>query len=206
MMGVGVASGAVVSFAAQVARPAVEKQIARAALTKTAWYGPMKQVLRLIGVKLTKQTLANTVSKAVPVVGGVVSGGMTMVTLDTQSKRLMRHLREIPPPNVDAAQYMAALRELDDREPSRLQSMGEAVGAVASGMVDPFRAVDLDGDGIPDEPRAMTAAKRGVTAAFGGLARASARVRRGRGETPAGGDAPAADETAEGSPEDDSVE
>lgn len=116
MMGVGAASGAVTSFAASVAAPAVQKQIAKAALTKTSWYSPMKQVLRFIGIRVTKQTFANTVSKAVPVVGGVVSGGMTMVTLSTQSKRLMRHLRELPPPHVDAAEYLAALRLTDSAE------------------------------------------------------------------------------------------
>lgn len=116
MMGVGAASGAVTAFAANVARPAVQKQVAKVALTKTVWYTPLKQVLRIVGIKLTKQTLASTVAKVVPVVGGVVSGGMTMVMLDSQSKRLMGHLRSLPPPNVDVVAYLSALRELDDQD------------------------------------------------------------------------------------------
>ena len=40
-------------LAANVARPALQKQITGVALTKTAWYTPMKQVLRVIGIKLT---------------------------------------------------------------------------------------------------------------------------------------------------------
>lgn len=98
MMGVGGASASVSLFAVQVARPAVQKKIASVALTKTAWYLPMKQTLRVIGVQITKQSFAKTVSKVVPVVGGVVSGSLTFVTLNTQSKRLMKHLRELPPP------------------------------------------------------------------------------------------------------------
>ncbi len=159
MMGVGAASGVVTSFAANVARPAVEKRIANVALTKTAWYLPMKQVLSIVGIKVTKQTFANTVAKAVPVVGGVVSGGMTLITLDSQSKRLMRHLREIPPPNVDAAEYLATVRKGDADGPDRTRSMGAAMGDAMSATVDRFRSVDLDGDGIPDEPRARTALK-----------------------------------------------
>ncbi|WP_051084625.1 hypothetical protein [Kribbella catacumbae] len=69
MMGVGGASVSVGLFATQVARPAVQKKIASVALTKTAWYVPMKQTLRVIGVHVTKQSFARTASNVVPVVG-----------------------------------------------------------------------------------------------------------------------------------------
>lgn len=114
MMGVGGASVAVTNFAASVARPAVQKQIAGIALTKTAWYTPMKQVLRVIGVKLTKDSFARTVAKTVPLAGGVVSGGLTYATLRVQSGRLIRHLRRLPPPHVDAEEYLAGLDVVDE--------------------------------------------------------------------------------------------
>ena len=164
-MGVGAASGAVTNFAANVARPAVEKQIAKTALTKTTWYGPMKQVLRIVGVKVTKQTFAKTVAKVVPVVGGVVSGGMTMVLLDTQSKRLMQYLRRLPPPNVDAAEYLQAIQRADIEAAGRTGGLGTAVGGAVSGTIDRFRSIDLDGDGVADEARAKTAAKSAASAA-----------------------------------------
>ena len=88
MMGVGGASATVTTFAANVARPALQKQITGVALTKTAWYTPMKQVLRVIGIKLTKDSFAKTVTKVVPVAGGVLSGGLTYATLRVQSGRL----------------------------------------------------------------------------------------------------------------------
>jgi hypothetical protein len=134
MMGVGGASVSIGVFAAQVARPAVQKKIAGVALTKTAWYLPMKQTLRIIGVQVTKQGFAKTVSKVVPVVGGVVSGGLTFVTLRIQSKRLMEHLRELPPPNVDAEVYLAAVKRADEMAPIKARSIGGAIAGTAGAV------------------------------------------------------------------------
>jgi hypothetical protein len=144
MMGVGGASVSVNLFAVQVARPAVQKKIASVALTKTGWYTPMKQTLKVVGVHVTKQSFAKTVSKVVPVVGGLVSGGLTFVTLRIQSKRLMAHLREVPPPNVDAEMYLAAVRRADEEAPARARSAGGAIvgtaGAVGSNVVGLFKS------------------------------------------------------------------
>lgn len=109
-MGIAGASGSLRHFALNVARPALEKKIAKMALTKTAWYLPMKETLRVVGVQVTKQSLAGTVTKVVPLVGGVMSGSLTYVTFNSQAKRLMQHLRELPTPNVDAAEYMSAVK------------------------------------------------------------------------------------------------
>lgn len=115
MMGVSGAQQSL-SALAQAARPALQKQIANQALTKTAWYGPMKQVLKMVGIKVTKDSFAKTVTKVVPVVGGVFSGAMTFASLRSQSSRLQKHLREIPPPGVDAEKYFQALHAADEVE------------------------------------------------------------------------------------------
>jgi len=175
MMGVGAASGVVTNFAANVARPAVEKQIARVALTKTTWYGPMKQVLRIVGVKVTKQTFAKTVAKSVPLLGGAVSGGMTMLLLDRQSKRLMVHLREIPPPNVDAAEYLAAVRRVDEEGQGLTRSTGSAIGSAVSSAMDRFRGEDADGDNPSLSVR--QAAKVAAASFRGGVSGAAGRLR-----------------------------
>ncbi|WP_202869775.1 hypothetical protein [Kribbella caucasensis] len=144
MMGVGGASVSVSVFATQVARPAVQKKITGVALTKTAWYIPMKQTLRVVGVQVTKQSFAKTVSKVVPVVGGVVSGGLTFVTLRVQSKRLMEHLRELPPPNVDAEVYLAAVKRADEMAQTNAKSIGGAIvgaaGAVGANVAGLFKS------------------------------------------------------------------
>lgn len=119
MMGVAGAATSLRHFALKVARPAIEKNIAKVALSKTVWYGPMKQTLRVIGVHVTKQSFARTVTKVVPLVGGAVSGSFTYVTFNSQSKRLMQHLRELPPPNVDAAEYLAALKRAGNASATR---------------------------------------------------------------------------------------
>lgn len=122
MMGVGGASATVTNFAANIARPAIQRQIAGVALTKTAWYTPMKQVLRVVGVKLTKDSFAKALSKTVPVAGGVISGGLTYATLRVQSGRLIKHLRQLPPPNVDAEEYLQMLHHVDEVETERASS------------------------------------------------------------------------------------
>ena len=166
MMGVGGASASLTHFASNIARPAVQRQIAGIALTKTAWYGPMKQVLRVIGVQVTKDSFAKAASKVVPVVGGVVSGTLTYVMLGVQSRRLMEHLRELPPPGVDAAEYVRRVREATEAAEAALQEPGGGIAAAreralgaASDAADFFRPVDLDGDGVVDEARALTALK-----------------------------------------------
>lgn len=169
MMGVGGASASVSLFAVQVARPAVQKKIASVALTKTAWYLPMKQTLRIIGVQVTKQSFAKTVSKVVPVVGGVVSGSLTFVTLNNQSRRLMKHLRELPPPNVDAEDYLAALKRADEDLPTRTRPLAAAIGDVsstiretASSAAGQFRSVESE-EGVAEASQALLKAKQ-----FGG--------------------------------------
>lgn len=154
MMGVAGAANGVKNFAVKVAGPALQKQIANKALTKTAWYVPMKQTMRLIGVQVTKQSFAKTVSKVVPVVGGVVSGGLTFVTLRIQSSRLMNHLREIPPPNVDADAYLRSIRLAEEGKPR--PTLGESAGGVLSGVVVKLRSVrtgdQMDTDITSDQP------------------------------------------------------
>lgn len=103
MMGVAGASTAVTGFANNVARPALQKQIANKALTKTAYYTPLKKILKKVGVEINKQIFAKTVTKVVPVIGGVISGGLTYASLRTGSRRLMKHLRTLPPASTSAA-------------------------------------------------------------------------------------------------------
>lgn len=136
MMGVGGASASLTSFAAHVARPAIQKQITQKALTKTVWYGPVKSTLKLIGIKVTKDSFAKTVTKAVPVAGGVISGGMTLISLRTQSGRLKQHLRELPPPGVDAAEYRRAVETTDEEAAAAVGRLAAARGNIESAAGD----------------------------------------------------------------------
>ena len=95
MLGVSGAASSLTTFAKQVARPALQKQIAKQTLTKTAWYGPMKQVLKHVGIKISKDSFAKGVTRTVPVIGGVISGGMTLVALKSQSIQLRSEERRV---------------------------------------------------------------------------------------------------------------
>lgn len=93
MLGVSGASTAVKGISTRLASQAVKK-LPQQALTKTAYYPILKKTLSYIGVKVTKNSFAKSVSKVIPVVGGVVSGGMTMLTLKPMGKKLKDALHE----------------------------------------------------------------------------------------------------------------
>ena len=139
MLGVGGAAQSLTAFARSVAVPAFQKQVTKQALTKTSWYPVMKHCLRYIGINLTKKGFAQGVSKAIPLIGGAVSGGMTFVSLQSQSHRLKNHLRELPAPGVDAEVWKQAVSDAtpDDEEPGVLdnaqQALESTTKAVASG-------------------------------------------------------------------------
>ncbi len=96
MLGVGGVAGSISKFAADVAQQSVVRTIQRQALTKTFFYTPMKNVLRVIGVKLTKDVFSKAVGKAVPVIGGAISGGLTYASFKPGAEHLRQYLRSLP--------------------------------------------------------------------------------------------------------------
>ncbi len=87
MFGVSGAAAGVRILSSQIAKTTLKK-IPQKALTKTLWYPIVKQVGKLIGVKVTKNTVAKGVSKAIPIVGGVISGGLNFASMLPMAKRL----------------------------------------------------------------------------------------------------------------------
>lgn len=81
-------AAALVSQTSKVAGANIGKKVAAQALTKTAWYPLVKKVGAVIGKQVTKKTVEKTITKAVPVVGGVVSGGLTYLTFRPMGHRL----------------------------------------------------------------------------------------------------------------------
>lgn len=100
-LGVMFGAGGAAALVNQVSRKAganLGKKVATQALTKTVWYPLVKKVGAAIGQKITKKTVEKTIAKAVPVLGGVVSGGLTFLTFRPMGHRLSetfaRGLRE----------------------------------------------------------------------------------------------------------------
>ena len=81
-------AAALVSQTSKAASANVGKKVAAQALTKTAWYPLVKKVGALVGKQVTKKTVEKTITKALPVVGGLVSGGLTYVTFRPMGHRL----------------------------------------------------------------------------------------------------------------------
>ena len=134
MLQVGGAANAITKFAAETARKGVEKTIQKQALTKTIWYNPMKQVLRLLGVKMTKETFAKTAGKVVPVIGGAISSGMTYASFKPSAERLRRYLRSLPTSGIDENLYpdIAAIRadaKAEERKAALEQAKSTALEA-----------------------------------------------------------------------------
>lgn len=93
MSGVEVAQKAIGNLCSQISSK-MTTTIAAKALTKTTLYPVVKKVCAQIGVKMTKQVFAKGVAKAVPVVGAVVSGGLTVATFKPMSHKLLKILSE----------------------------------------------------------------------------------------------------------------
>lgn len=87
MFGVSGAVAGVRVLSTQVAKTALKK-IPQKALTKAFWYPLIKQIGKAIGIKVTKSTLAQGVSKAIPVIGGVISGSLNFASMLPMANRL----------------------------------------------------------------------------------------------------------------------
>ena len=93
MSGVEVAQKAIGNLCKQISSQ-MATTIAAKALTKTTLYPVVKKVCAQIGIKMTKQVFAKGVAQAVPVVGAVVSGGLTVATFKPMSHKLLKILAE----------------------------------------------------------------------------------------------------------------
>ena len=91
MLGVSGATQAVRVLSSKLAQQALKK-LPQKALTKTFYYPIVKSIAKFFGAKMTKDVFAKGVSKAVPIIGGVVSGGMTFATMRPMGVRLAEAL------------------------------------------------------------------------------------------------------------------
>ena len=93
MLGASGASQAVRVMSSALAKQ-ILKKLPQKALTKTFYYPIVKGICKFFGVSMTKNLFAKGISKAVPILGGVVSGGITFATLRPMGQRLADTLDE----------------------------------------------------------------------------------------------------------------
>lgn len=112
MVGVQVAQGGVSKVATMIAAQ-VAKKLPQQALTKGAIYPIVKKVAGYLGVSMTKKIFASGVAKAIPVVGAILSGGLTLGTFLPMSKKLQKHLAslELTKPGLRTGEHDALVAE-----------------------------------------------------------------------------------------------
>ncbi len=72
----------------------VEKALMKKALTKGTIYPIVKSVAKMFGQKMTKEVFAGFFKKAIPVVGGVVGGGITYLSFKPCCDKLKENLQD----------------------------------------------------------------------------------------------------------------
>ena len=93
MNGVAGANNAIKAMAKALS-VGVEKQLMKMALTKGAIYPVVKSVMKWFGITLTKSLFTGGIKKMIPVVGGVVGGGITFTTFKPCCHRLKAALQD----------------------------------------------------------------------------------------------------------------
>ncbi len=100
MYGVASANNAIKAMAKALAT-GVEKHLLKKALTKGTIYPIVKQVAKWFSVKMTKEIFAGFFKKIIPVVGGVVGGGITFFSFKPCCQRLQNALKDTVLSNPD---------------------------------------------------------------------------------------------------------
>jgi hypothetical protein len=93
MFGVSGSAAGLRVLSANMSKQAL-KRIPQKTLTKTIYYPIIKKIGQFIGVKVTKDTFAKGVAKVIPIIGGVISGGMTYASMKPMGMRLQQTLEE----------------------------------------------------------------------------------------------------------------
>jgi len=133
-------------------------------------------------IKLGGKLGAGTVGKTIPFGIGAVIGGLGSFTFGRDVVKAARVAFPSPPVGFPDWLLDYDKPEHGDVEPSRaalafesaagsVKDFGENVWGKVSAATEAFRSVDLDGDGIPDEARALTALKRAGTGVAGTVAK-----------------------------------
>lgn len=95
MFGVSGAEKGLAQVSSMIAKN-VAKKLPQKALTKGTIYPIVKKIAQKLGIEMTKEIFAKGVAKIIPVVGGVISGGLTYASFKPMANRLKKHLSKLP--------------------------------------------------------------------------------------------------------------
>lgn len=91
----------------------VEKKLLAKALTKGTFYPMVKKIAKWFSVRMTKQIFAGFFKKAIPVVGGVVGGGITYLSFKPCCDNLKKSLQDTILSNPNSKEQMDNSKILD---------------------------------------------------------------------------------------------
>ena len=100
MYGVAGASNAL-KVVAKALGTGVQKQLMKKALTKGTVYPVVKNVAKWFGVRMTKEVFTGFFKHAVPVIGGVIGGGLTYMAFGPCCEKLKLSLQNTMLSNPD---------------------------------------------------------------------------------------------------------
>jgi hypothetical protein len=89
MLGVASANSALM-FISKGLSNTLSKKFMATAVTRTTWYPLLKKIAGYIGISVTKKSTSAVLSKSLPVIGGFISGGLTLVTFRPMGNRLIK--------------------------------------------------------------------------------------------------------------------
>lgn len=121
MNGVAGANNAIKGMAKALA-VGVEKKLLNTALTKGTFYPLVKAIAKWFGVRMTKSVFASFFKTAIPIVGGLVGGGITFLSFKPCCHRLKEALQDtmLSNPNhkstTEEDELVAAIKEQNDIE------------------------------------------------------------------------------------------
>jgi len=102
MLGVD-GAGALLRFSGVIVTKKMINVVNKKAFTKTIWYPVLEKVLKVFGVNLTKGGLTKGLGIVVPILGGLISGGLTFATMKPMGESLQKELSKLV--NYSEVQY-----------------------------------------------------------------------------------------------------
>lgn len=134
MFGVGGANTALRLISTNMAKQ-VLKKLPQQALTKTIYYPIIKKIAGIIGLKMTKDTFAKGASKAIPLLGGVISGGLTYMSMKPMGNRLREALANSVNQNYTEEDFKNDIQDLERETGEAIDIEYEAVGTEYNGII-----------------------------------------------------------------------
>ena len=87
-------SAATLKITSSLLAKQILKKLPQKALTKTVYYPIVKKIALSLGIRMNKNIFAKGVAKSVPLLGGVVSGGITLATMRPMGLRVVEALED----------------------------------------------------------------------------------------------------------------